>query len=91
MITSGLGIVASSTFFAASLSAWTLASILAIPIAFSAAALWATSVRGRQQPATAMISRKRSTDIAIHIVTERYARGEIDLKEYQRLIVGLTS
>lgn len=90
MVTSGLGIVASSAFFAASGSAWTLASILAIPVAFAAAALWATSERARHRQ-TVQVSHKRSTDIAVHIVTERYARGEIDLNEYQRLIVGLTS
>jgi uncharacterized membrane protein len=89
MITSGLATVAPSAFFAASNSAWTLASILAIPLAFAAVALWATSAREYRQPV--MVSRRRSTDIAVHIVTERYARGEIDLREYQRLIVGLTS
>jgi uncharacterized membrane protein len=89
MVTSGLGIVTSPALLAASGSAWALASILAIPIALAAFALWTTSERGRRQ--AVRVSRKRSTDIAVHIVTQRYARGEIDLKEYQRLIVGLTS
>lgn len=89
MITSGLATVASSAFFGASLSAWTLASIVAIPLAFATVALWATSAREYRRPV--IVSRRRSTDIAVHIVTERYARGEIDLREYQRLIVGLTS
>ena len=89
MIASGLGIVSSPSFFAASGSAWTLASILAIPIAAAVAALWMVSPGERREPQ--MVSRRRSTDIAVHIVTERYACGEIDLREYQRLIVGLTS
>ena len=90
MVTSGLGIVASPAFFAASGSAWSLASILAVPVAFAAAALWATSERGGRRQVV-RVTRRRSTDIAVHIVTDRYARGEIDLDEYQRLIVGLTS
>jgi uncharacterized membrane protein len=89
MITSGLATVASSALLAASGSAWTLASILAVPVAFAAAALWATAERERRS--TVRVSHRRSTDIAVHIVTERYARGEIDLREYQRLIIGLTS
>jgi uncharacterized membrane protein len=89
MMTSGLGIVASPAFFAASGSAWALALILAVPVALATAALWTTSPRGRRL--TVRVSRRRSTDIAVRIVTERYARGEIDLSEYQRLIVGLTT
>lgn len=87
MFTSGLGVISSPAYLKAAGSPWMIASILALPLA--AAALWLNSPTGRRQPQ--MVSRERSTDIAVHIVTERYARGEIDLKEYQRLIVGLTS
>jgi uncharacterized membrane protein len=89
MMTSGLAIAASPALLAASGSAWSLASILAVPVAFAAAALWAAAERERRS--SVRVSRRRSTDIAVHIVTERYARGEIDLREYQRLIIGLTS
>lgn len=89
MIMNTLAIVSSPAFFAASGSASSLASILIVPIALATVALWAVTSAGQRQPQR--VSRSRSRDIAVHIVTERYARGEIDLKEYQRLIVGLTS
>lgn len=87
MFTSGLGVISSPAYLNTSGSSWMIASFLALPLA--AAALWLSSPMGRRRPQ--QVSRRRSTDIAVHIVTERYARGEIDLKEYQRLIVGLTS
>ena len=87
MFTSSLGVISSPAYLDAIGSSWLVASILTIPLA--AAALWLSSASAGRQPQ--MVSRRRSTDIAVHIVTERYARGEIDILEYQRLIVGLTS